>query len=250
MNKVLKSLAVCGLGLVMLPGMVKADLNGEQTLGSYSGSAKLNNIDNGERFELALTWGELSYDFVKQENGSYAWVPVNTVDEYSGESTSSNFINLINLSTTQVAATVSWNTNITGVNANFDLSSSQCNIENEQNPYGWNEQDVSVNASYSTTNGATYYTDSNCSTEVTEGTEYMSDQYYYKAPVNGLGGYDSSYVLMPAFGNRISSNITWNVNLEGGELANVKIISKTTDKVIGTFTVNIEDGSDIQGDIG
>ena len=139
MNKILKSLVVGGLGLMMLPGMVKADIDGDvlTSAGSSSGNAYVNSIDDSDKFEVSINWGSLQYDYIKQTENSYAWMPVN--DE-------SNYIEVVNVSTMGINTELSWNASIEGTTANYsgyvtDYEDNECSyIYYPQQPYNWNDE--------------------------------------------------------------------------------------------------------------
>lgn len=250
MNKVLKSLVVGGLGLMMLPGMVKADMNGQETLGNYSSNATLNKIDNGNYYELAIQWGNLSYDYVKQDNDSYAWVPVAVEDEY-GNSESQNFIEVINLSSAEVAVSIDWKPSVTGVTASYEsdlinFDNLDCIADNSDAATWWwggSDDNYQPLIEYSSTEGTKYYTDSSCTTEVTDGVPYEMGKYYYKAPSSIVSNEVS--VVLPTSGyvedRHFYSDVRWVIDLAGGDYENVKTVYNTDEKIIGSFTITIED---------
>lgn len=252
MNKVLKSLVVGGLGLMMLPGMVKADIEGQETLGSYSNNAFLNRIENGNTYEIAISWGDLSYDYVKQSDGSYAWIPVvpEPIDGL-GDPDATNYIEVLNLSTAEVEVSIDWKTAITGVTASYDTSVTNfenlgCTMEYSDGvTWWWNN--TGSEEGYLTATGGKYYTDEDCTNEVIEGTLYESGKYYYKIPT--LDSSTSSKVILPQsdfIEDRYAySKVQWWIDLAGGDYENVKTAYKSDDKIIGSFTITIGDLEDL-----
>ncbi|MBQ6817073.1 MAG: hypothetical protein IJO27_01435 [Bacilli bacterium] len=247
MNKVLKSLVVGGLGLMMLPGMVKADVGGEplNSPGSSSANAYVNSIDESETFHVSIYWGDLQYDYVKQTDSVYAWVPVNE---------EGNYIIVDNMSTFAINADVSWNASIEGTSASFeghviDYDNYVCqSIYYANQPYEWNESaydenGVLVNNQYSKPlagdQTTLIYTDDACSTEVVEGTEFAEGLYYgYTPSFTAFGGSSVSLESM--------QSADWDMWIVGGEKSAVEE-ALAGDKVIGTFTVTISEALGDEG---
>lgn len=245
MNKVLKSLVVGGLGLMMLPGMVKADIDGDVLTSpgsSSSGNAYVNSIDDSDKFNVALVWGSLQYDYVKQTENSYAWVPVN--DE-------SNYIEVMNGSTMSVNAELSWNAEIEGTTAHYygvstDYDNRVCSyIYYPEQPYnwngdGWDEFGNVVSNKYALGDETDpIYTDDKCSNLVAEGTEFTAGGYYAYRPSEGYfegGSKDITSTQAAKF----------YVTILGGEKSDVEA-ALAGDKIIGSVTVTISEADSAEG---
>lgn len=239
----LKSLVVGGLGLMMLPGMVKADIDGDvlTSAGSSSSNAYVNSIDETDTFNVSIYWGDLQYDYVKQTEDSYAWMPVADF---------SNNIMVDNMSTFSVDASIGWNAGIEGTTANFeghvtDYEEFVCSyIYYPQQPYIWNENaydengyliDTKYKKPLSGDQTSLIYTDSACSTEIAEGTEFVEGYYYGYAPSEtAFGG--SNVTLKPMQG------ADWDMWLVGGSKAAVEE-ALAGDKIIGSVTVTISESA-------
>lgn len=247
MNKVLKSLVVGGLGLMMLPGMVKADVGGEvlNAAGSSSANAYVNSIDESDTFHVSIYWGDLQYDYVKQTDSAYAWVPVTE---------ESNYIIVDNYSTFVINADVSWNATIEGTTATFegniiDYDNYVCQSSYyTTQPYVWNENaydenGVLINNKYSKPvagdQTSLIYTDDVCSVEVEEGTEFVEGVYSRFVPEeNAFSGSSVSLESM--------QSADWDMWIVGGEKSAVEE-ALAGDKVIGSVTVTISEALGDEG---
>lgn len=243
MNKILKSLVLGGLGLMMLPNMVKADVGGEPLNGPGSSSANVyvNSIDETDTFHVSIYWGDLKYDYVKQNESLYAWMPANE---------EGNYIIVDNMSTFKVDASIAWNAGIEGTKATFegvvtDYDNYVCYSSYfTTQPYEWNENaydenGILVNNKYSKPlagdQTTLIYTDDVCSMEVAEGTEFTEGVYSRFAPdENAFSGSSVSLESM--------QSADWDMWIVGGEKSAVEE-ALAGDKVIGSVTVTISEST-------
>ena len=240
MNKVLKSLVVGGLGLMMLPGMVKADVDGDvhNSPGSSSANAYVNSIDDSDKFDVTLYWGNLQYDYVKQSESSYVWVPVNDEE---------NYVEVINNSTLSINAELSWNAEIEGTTAHYygvlrDFDDYVCSYTYfSEQPYnwnddGWDEFGNAISNKYALGDETNpIYTDYDCSTVVDEGTEFASGAYYIYQP-------SETYFESASYDITSTQSAEFYVTLGGGEKADVEA-ALAGDKVIGSVTVTLSESA-------
>lgn len=104
--------------------------NGKSTMTSAASTAtitpKVGTIDEGNTYNVKLEWGSMTYNYVKQSDDTYKWVP--TKDEVLGGKngeqyliveTDSNYINVTNDSSKSVNVELSWSSLINGVEANY-----------------------------------------------------------------------------------------------------------------------------------
>lgn len=224
MNKILKSLVVGGLGLMMLPGMVKADVEGETMtgFGSNSSDAYVNSITDANTYDITVTWGNLSYDYVKYGN-EYSWKPIGVT----------NYLHVANNSTADVKASISWEATIDGVTADydgtmFDSSVEGCNLQDSISTWIW-----SGTSDYEGYNGQQpIYSDETCQTKVATNSEYDENDSYYMIGNKETKTSDTSVNL------RNVDSVKWMINLTGGSKKDVQV-ALDSDSKIGTFTVTI-----------
>ena len=107
------------------------EANGKSTMTSAASTAtitpKVGTIDEGNTYNVKLEWGSMTYNYVKQSDDTYKWVP--TKDEVINGKTSdqqyvvdevdSNYINVTNDSSKSVNVELSWSSLINGVEANY-----------------------------------------------------------------------------------------------------------------------------------
>lgn len=224
MNKILKSLVVGGLGLMMLPGIVKADaedITSLDSLGSDSRTAIINGIKE-EVISVDINWGELKYNFVYSE-GSYVWEAEND----------SNVI-MVNVNEGEVNATLDWTSAINGVEVK------DYNVQVSSAPVGCSliEYDGTVEE-----NGEIVYSDNTCSTQLEVGTNYTAgNAYYYNYDRDAQEGISEEVAL------RTDESAAWVIDLVGGTKSDVQT-ALDGDKTIGTFTLTLSE-YEVLGDLG
>ena len=224
MNKILKSLVVGGLGLMMLPGMVKAeaeDITSLDSLGSDFRTATINGIKESV-ISVSINWGELKYNYVNSE-GSYVWEAEND----------SNYI-MINLDEGELNATLSWNPAINGVEVK------DYNVQVNTAPVGCSL--IEYNGTVAE-NGEIVYSDNTCSTQLEVGASYTAgNAYYYNYDRDAQEGTSDIINL------REDWSATWIIDLVGGTKSDVQN-ALDGDKTIGTFTVTLSEYIPL-GDLG
>lgn len=241
MNKVLKSLVVGGLGLMMLPGMVKADVDGTfiEQPGSYSNNVIVNSIKEEDVYKINVYWDMLEFDFIGDSTGNFSWEPV-----YE----SGNEIMVESYSNVTVDAEISWESKIENVTADFygkriDFNAGVCGtISLPYLQYIWGGGDENgLISTYSSESGA-LYTDAACTIEVAEGTEFVPGDYYTAMPSEYAGDNDEG------LGNTITlwENMTahWTMDLSGGSKDAVEE-AIADDSIVGSVTITISK-SDLQ----
>ena len=112
--------------------------NGKSTMTSAASTAtitpKVGTIDEGNTYNVKLEWGSMTYNYVKQSDDTYKWVP--TKDEVLGGKngeqyliveTDSNYINVTNNSSKEITIGLGWSSLINGVEASYTVVDSSNN---------------------------------------------------------------------------------------------------------------------------
>ena len=121
---------------------------GNTTLASTPSSTmitpKVGTIDEGNTYNVKLEWGSMTYNYVKQSDDTYKWVP--TKDEVLGGKngeqyliveTDSNYINVTNNSSKEITIGLGWSSLINGVEASYtvvDSSNSEVAMAGQSAP--------------------------------------------------------------------------------------------------------------------
>lgn len=116
------------------------EAKGKTDLTSSSASTmitpKVGIVDDDDTYNVKLEWGSMTYNYVKQSDDTYKWVP--TKDEViSGKDganyliveTDSNYISVSNESNKNVIVELSWKSLINGVEASYSA------VDSSNNPF-------------------------------------------------------------------------------------------------------------------
>lgn len=115
------------------------EAKGNTTLASTPSSTmitpKVGTIDEGNTYNVKLEWGSMTYNYVKQSDDTYKWVP--TKDEvingktgdqqYVVDEVDSNYIDVTNNSSKEITIGLGWSSLINGVEASYTVVDSSNN---------------------------------------------------------------------------------------------------------------------------
>lgn len=210
------------IGLALLPGLVKAeveDITSLDTFGTDSRTATINNLEE-QVISIDINWGELKYDYIYSE-GSYIWEAAN----------GSNKI-MVQVNSGNVTATLDWTSAIEGV----EVKEYYASMESDESRIC----DIISNV-YEIQPDQIVYKDSTCQTVYQDGEEYMEGQLYaYRNLTFGFEDGPNQSVDLEG-----GERVTWTIDLVGGSLEDVRAAYATEERIIGEFTITIADNSSV-----
>ena len=114
------------------------EAKGNTTLASTPSSTmitpKVGTIDEGNTYNVKLEWGSMTYNYVKQSDDTYKWVPAKDEilggkngEQYLIVETDSNYINVTNNSSKEITIGLGWSSLINGVEASYTVVDSSNN---------------------------------------------------------------------------------------------------------------------------